>query len=80
MLLSILFKSSSYLKNQAFLNVFCVTVEVEDLTIAKVSHVGETKQADGSYKPEHVYEVTCLKEGITEVSFIIGNSKSELNT
>ena len=55
-------------------------MEVEDVTIAKVAHVGETKQEDGSYKPEHVYDVTCLKEGITEVSFIIGNSKSELNT
>ena len=55
-------------------------MEVEDINIAKVTHFGESKQEDGSYKNEHVYEVTCLKEGVTEVSFIIGNSKSELNT
>ena len=45
--------------------------------MAKITHQGPTLHEDGSYKEEHVYDVTCLQEGETEVAFIIGNSRSE---
>ena len=52
-------------------------VETSNNTVAKITHQGPTLHEDGSYKEEHVYDVTCLQEGETEVAFIIGNSRSE---
>lgn len=54
-------------------------MEVADGKMVKVAHVGPTKNEDGSHKNDHVYDVTCLKEGKTEVSFAIGNSRTEVN-
>ena len=53
------------------------SVEIADTNVAKISHQGETNYEDGSYKDEHVYDVVCLKEGETEVTFLIGNSRTE---
>ena len=51
-------------------------VQVEDATVAKVTeHKIETDSTD--YIDEHNYDVTCLKEGITEVAFNIGNTKTD---
>ena len=52
-------------------------VEIADNKVAKVTHQGETNHEDGTYKEEHVYDVTCLKEGETEVTFLIGNSRTK---
>jgi len=52
-------------------------IETSNNTVAKITHQGPTLHEDGSYKEEHVYDVTCLQEGETEVAFIIGNSRSE---
>ena len=40
-------------------------------------HQGETTNEDGSYKNEHIYDIICLSEGKSELSFMIGNSKSD---
>jgi len=51
-------------------------IQVEDATVAKVTeHTIETDSKD--YIDEHNYDVTCLKEGITEVAFNIGNTKTD---
>jgi len=52
-------------------------IEIADNKVAKVTHQGETNHEDGAYKEEHVYDVTCLKEGETEVTFLIGNSRTK---
>ena len=55
------------------------TVEVEDSSVIKATHVGASTNEDGTYKDEHVYAITCLKEGQREVAFTIGNNQNELN-
>merc|ERR1711879_576600 len=52
-------------------------IEITDNKVAKVTHQGETNHKDGAYKEDHVYDVTCLKEGETEVTFLIGNSRTK---
>jgi len=51
-------------------------IQVEDATVARViEHKIETESTD--YIDEHVYDVTCLAEGKTEVAFNIGNTKTD---
>ena len=68
--------STSWIFGRFCCNSFFL-VETSNNTVAKITHQGPTLHEDGSYKEEHVYDVTCLQEGETEVAFIIGNSRSE---
>ena len=65
---------SKVLKNQTNFETKLFTVEVEDNRVAKVTHTGSNDRKD-----EHVYDVTCLSEGSTEATLIIGNSRTETN-
>jgi len=51
-------------------------IQVEDATIAKVTEQKIVTEST-DYIDEHIYDVTCLAEGKTEVAFNIGNSKSD---
>ena len=56
--------------------IFLISVQVEDATIAKVTEQKIVTEST-DYIDEHIYDVTCLAEGKTEVAFNIGNSKSD---
>ena len=51
-------------------------VQVEDGTIAKITEHKIEHDSTTDYIDEHIYDVTCLAEGTTEVAFNIGNSKT----
>jgi len=51
-------------------------IQVEDATIAKITEQKIEHDSTTDYIDEHIYDVTCLAEGTTEVAFNIGNSKT----
>lgn len=51
-------------------------IQVEDGTIAKITEQKIEYDSTTDYVDEHIYDVTCLAEGTTEVAFNIGNSKA----
>jgi len=51
-------------------------IQVEDGTIAKITEHKIEHDSTTDYIDEHIYDVTCLAEGTTEVAFNIGNSKT----
>jgi len=51
-------------------------IQVEDGTIAKITEQKIEHDSTTDYIDEHIYDVTCLAEGTTEVAFNIGNSKT----
>ena len=55
---------------------FIFLVQVEDGTIAKITEQKIEHDSTTDYIDEHIYDVTCLAEGTTEVAFNIGNSKT----
>ena len=64
-------------KNKQAINfILFFLVQVEDGTIAKITEHKIEHDSTTDYIDEHIYDVTCLAEGTTEVAFNIGNSKT----
>ena len=62
---------------------FFFTVEVDEPEVVRAVKVpnSETEAPilTGSYTDVHVYNVTCLKEGESEITILIGNTPSATN-
>jgi len=58
---------------------FSPTVEVDSPEFAFVTK-RESEEPKGGYSDTNVYDVTCIQEGTTKVTFIVGNNPSSTNS
>jgi hypothetical protein len=56
----------------------CLAVEVDDPEYAIVTKRGQD-DTKGAYSDINIYDVTCIQEGTTKVTFIVGNNPSSTN-
>jgi len=60
-------------------DLFFPLVEVDNPEIAFVTK-RESQEPKGGYSDTNVYDVTCIHEGTTKVTFIVGNNPSSTNS